>query len=364
MGARGTGVRRVQRGKRSVWFIDFQFRDKAGRLQRYRHDATVQTSTAAHAEASRLMHLAATTGSVVDETPPAITFKAFVDGTWSTVFAPRLRPATRGRYLDLMKQAGFAEHFDHLRLDQIDGMTVRQFSAQLAIRGIQARAHLSLVSSVLRAAVDAGELARAPELPRLPKGSKRLPDCPDDEEVEAMLAVATGWLRTAIALAIYAGMRSGEVRALEVRDVDLRRGRIKICRAFSADEVLTPKDDEERSVPIAPPLRSILEQACKGKLPLARLVVNGRGETPSRQKVWNTFDALLERTELRHRSFHQLRHYFCSALLDRGVNLMAVKDAAGHSDIKTTQRYLHKLHSLEQVWQQRGNETDAATGNS
>jgi integrase len=36
-----------------------------------------------------------------------------------------------------------------------------------------------------------------------------------------MLTHARGWLRTAIALAALAGLRMGEVRALDVRDVDV-----------------------------------------------------------------------------------------------------------------------------------------------
>lgn len=353
MGARGTGVRKERRRGRLVWLIDFTYRDKAGRQQRYRHDATVQTSTAAHAESSRLMHMAATTGSVVDETPPAITFAAFVaeGGKWRELYLAKCRAETRKRYKGLLSQS-ILDHFGPMPLDQIDAMAVRQFAAKLAARPrkVQARPHLSLVSAILKAAVEAGELARMPELPKLPKGSKKLPSCPDDAEVQAILAVASGWLRVAVALACYAGMRSGEVRALEVQDVDLRRGRILIRRAYSDAEIVTPKNDEERSVPIAPPLRSILEQACKGKLPRARVIVNRDGATPSRQHVWDDLASLLKSKQLRHRSFHSLRHYFCSALLDRGVNLMAVKEAAGHADLKTTQRYLHGLRSLDSVW--------------
>jgi integrase len=354
MGARSSGARKERRRGRLVWIIDFTYRDKAGRTQRYRHDAAVQTATAARAEAARLMFLAATTGSVVDETPPCITFDAFVaeDGLWRKLYLPKLRPATRGRYLDLLGQ-GILEHFGQLRLDQVDAMTVRSYAAKLASRkpkAIQARPHLSLVSAILKAAHECGELRELPELPPLPRGSQKLPDCPDDTEIEAILAVASGWLRIAIALSCYAGLRSGEVRALEVRDVDLRRGRLLIRRSISATEVVLPKNGKERSVPIAPPLRPILEAAIKGKLPLARVIVNQAGTTPKRQDLWNDLDALLERNKLRHRSFHSIRHYWCSALLDRGVSLMAVKEGAGHSDLKTTQRYLHNLKTLDKVW--------------
>jgi integrase len=47
-----------------------------------------------------------------------------------------------------------------------------------------------------------------------------------------MLGKAGGWLRIAITLAAFAGLRQGEMRALEVRDVDLKSGVINSVGRF------------------------------------------------------------------------------------------------------------------------------------
>ena len=104
---------------------------------------------------------------------------------------------------------------------------------------------------------------------------------------------ATGWLKVAAALAAYAGMRSGEVRAFEVRDIDFEKNRIIIRRAMS-EKAQKDTKDHERSVPVAGPLLPILKEAAKDKLPKARVVVTKAGTTPSRQKVWYRLTALLE----------------------------------------------------------------------
>jgi site-specific recombinase XerD len=39
--------------------------------------------------------------------------------------------------------------------------------------------------------------------------------------------------------------------------------------------------------------------------------------------------------------FHDLRHDFCSKLVQKGADLYSVAGLAGHKDIKTTQRYAH-----------------------
>ena len=86
------------------------------------------------------------------------------------------------------------------------------------------------------------------ELPPLPKPSRKLPNAPELPHVERMLVEADGWAKSAIGLSVYAGLRMGEARALEVRDVDIKRGHILVRHALSADEVLPPKSGHERVV--------------------------------------------------------------------------------------------------------------------
>ena len=51
--------------------------------------------------------------------------------------------------------------------------------------------------------------------------------------------------------------------------------------------------------------------------------------------------------------FYDLRHDFCSKLVQNGADLYSVASLAGHKDIKTTQRYAHlspeKLRSTIQI---------------
>jgi integrase len=204
------------------------------------------------------------------------------------------------------------------------------------------RAHFDFVCSLLRSAVELGDLKAMPgSLPPRPRRPRKLPDCPSLEEIHAVLQVARGWVRTAIALGIFAGLRSGEIRALVVADVDLVVGSIHVRRAMSCDQEGNTKGDSDRIVPIVPELASVLEQACRGKLPMARVVVNAKGKTPRRQAVWDALDRLQKRAGLRHRSVHALRHGFCTHLLRRGIDAESVRTLAGHTNLATTERYLH-----------------------
>ena len=100
---------------------------------------------------------------------------------------------------------------------------------------------ITLVRTVLRAAHESGCLDEMPAVPSGPSSvSRKLPSAPSSEDVEVMLR-GPGWLGVAIALAALAGMRMGEVRALEVRDIEFDQRHIVIRRAMSEDRSLTPK---------------------------------------------------------------------------------------------------------------------------
>lgn len=340
MGARSDGVRRAKRAGKPVWVIDFRYVDKDGREQRFRRDARVQSAEGARSEARMRMQLAFETGSP-EPRAGAPTFAEFVETKFRPLhLAVKCRPATIERYEYLLQQ-GILEAFGDIRLDASFLAPTRAYVARLVARGVQPRPHVSFVRCVLRSAFELGVLERLPDMPPLPKAGRKLPDAPSKEHVATLLANAHDWLRPAIALAAYAGLRAGEVRALEVRDVDLVNDRILVRRAFSGDEVLTPKSSHERVVPLLPELRELLMPALRSKLPNARVVLTRNGTTPRRTHVLTALKHLEKKLDARAWSFHALRHFFISELVRRGVSVEVVRILAGHAKLDVTQRYVH-----------------------
>jgi integrase len=347
MGAKNvTGVRRVIRGGKPRLVIDFRYTNKEGVRTRFKRDAGVQSLAAAQAEAKRLMARATETGEVeqppapAEASPLAVTFEEFVVGPFERLFMPSYRLATATRYRGLLRQSIMAR-FRSLRLDRINIGHIREYAAEIQRRGHQTKPFIAYLRTILRAAVDSGHLDKLPDFPAgLMRSSHKLPDAPSSTEVEAMLT-ASGWLGVAIALAALAGMRCGEVRAIEVRDVDFEGGRVLVRRALSEDVSLTTKSGRERVVPLVPELEARLREAMKGKLPRARIVVWPDGVTPRRQEVLYQFWKHLKKRSLRRWSFHSLRHHFISELVRRGASPEAVRVLAGHSKLEMTQRYAH-----------------------
>jgi integrase len=161
-------------------------------------------------------------------------------------------------------------------------------------------------------------------------------------EIQELIASSSGWIRIALGLGVYAGLRSGEIRALRVGDIDLDAGILRVVRTLSGDEEEQPKGDKERIVPVAPQLAEILRGAIEGKKADERVVLTGRGTTPCRQHVLSRFVELQVRAGARKKwSVHALRHAFCSHLVRVGIGVEAVRALAGHSSIRVTNRYVH-----------------------
>ena len=53
--------------------------------------------------------------------------------------------------------------------------------------------------------------------------------------------------------------------------------------------------------------------------------------------------------DVRPLRFHDLRHTFGSLLAAKGVDLVTIKEAMGHSALSTTSRYLHARPASEQA---------------
>lgn len=119
-----------------------------------------------------------------------------------------------------------------------------------------------------------------------------------------------------IILAAYSGMRRGEL-------FGLKKQSFKDSRIILDNKT---KSKRPRSIPIPKHVHFI----CK-RLPLK--------VTPDMLR--NHFNAAKKLVGLDHIRFHDLRHTYCSWLVQNGVGLPVIKELAGHTTITTTMRYAH-----------------------
>jgi integrase len=155
-----------------------------------------------------------------------------------------------------------------------------------------------------------------------------------------------------IRVAAYAGLRRGELVALRWRDVDFAGSALTVARAMSAGVESTTKSGRVRRVPLADQAAAALDRVSR----------RDNFTSPDDFVFCNAFGRSLDGSALRRRyrraqvaagvrplRFHDLRHTFGSLLAAKGVDVVTIQKAMGHSALATTSRYLHARPASEQA---------------
>ena len=192
-----------------------------------------------------------------------------------------------------------------------------------------------------------------------PKAPKRLPKAISIHDVERLLSAASvgetpAALRDrAIMEVLYgAGARISEAVGLDVDDVDLENGSVRLL-GKGGKERLVPLGRYAREAVTAYTVRARPTMAVKGKGTPA-LFLNQRGGRLSRQSAWTAIHAAADRAGLGATvSPHTLRHSFATHLLDGGADVRVVQELLGHASVTTTQIYtMVTVQRLREVYAQ------------
>ncbi len=249
--------------------------------------------------------------------------------------------------------AVFVDFAERLHLDapgQVTRRHVRRWVAQLATRDLAASTIARRVAAVRRyygwlqrrGFVDADPTVGL----RAPSGGSRLPRVLRHDELDVLLDAPPAAVDddpphrrirddAVLELLYGSGLRVAEVCGLDVDDLDLAAGTVRVLG----------KRSKWRQVPLTPgavdALGAWLEQGrdvlVGAETPPDAVFLNLRG----RRLGPRDCRRLLDRRALEPTHPHALRHTFATHLLDGGADLRAVQELLGHSDLSTTQRYTH-----------------------
>jgi integrase len=300
-----------------------------------------------------------------------ITLHDFSAGTWlpAQTFSASTREITERRLrLHLWPVLG------DVPLSRLTPSRVQAWVRGLDCSPTYARALLSLLSSILNAAVDDRLIPRNP----CKAGSVRAPK-PEDRKIipwgtERISAIRAALPKRFAAMADCGsglGMRQGEVLALAAEDVDWLRRVIHVRRQVKIVNGKLcfglPKGGKGREVPLPdavglrlsthiadfPPVQVTLPWDRPGAMSVtAELLFATDDHRAINRHTWNNaWRAALRAAGVPagHDSatgFHQLRHHFASSLLAGGVDIRALAEYLGHhSAAFTLSTYTHLMPS-------------------
>jgi integrase len=156
-------------------------------------------------------------------------------------------------------------------------------------------------------------------------------------EIEAILKALPEQGQNLIQFAIWTGLRTSELIALEWGDVDWNAGLIRVRRATVNKQTKQPKTKAgERDVKLFPPALDAL----KGQKPFTFLADGRVFYNPRTNEPWETdgqirktlWQSALKKAGVFYRNPYQTRHTYASTLLSAGENPLWVAQQMGHKD--------------------------------
>jgi len=167
---------------------------------------------------------------------------------------------------------------------------------------------------------------------------KKLPVVLSREEVQLLLKTPKLLKhRVMLGLLYGCGLRCGEVRNLQVKDLDFDRKMLHIRQG---------KGRKDRYVPLCDLLIRGLKKYLDAEKPIT-WCFNGNDKEGKpvalspRGVQWVVKQARQRSGIKKEVTTHVLRHTYATHLLEMGLDIMTLKDLLGHVDIQTTLVYLH-----------------------
>ena len=271
-----------------------------------------------------------------------------------------LKPTTLARYVGIVRTHVIPK-WDRVKLGNVAHSDVQAWITELAGSNSPATVHKihRVLSLILEMAVKDGRLARnvatGVNLPRLRKPEHRYLTHDQVDE----LAVATGYppdpskhssmdtrtnetYRLVVLFLAYTGVRFGEMAALRLSRLDLRRKRAVIAESVTPVQGQglvwgTPKTHQRREVPIPRFLAAELAEHVRDKRPDDLVFPGIRNGQPLRVSTFRAaFTAAAKVIGVPDLHPHQLRHTAASLAIASGADIKVVQQMLGHSSATMT----------------------------
>lgn len=200
--------------------------------------------------------------------------------------------------------------------------------------------HLASIRCLFEYLLNNGKIKSDPTLNlRPPRKEKKSPLILTEDEIDRLLNIPDvskekGSRDKALLEVLYAsGLRVSEIKSLNIEDIDLKEGTIKLYQ-----------DDSSRVVPMGKialeSLSNYLSNYRKDSSKDEPVFINYTGERLTRQGLWKIIKGYAKELSIKKSITPQvLRNSFAVHLLRKGADIKTVQGILGHSDVASTQVY-------------------------
>ena len=326
--------------RNNSWYVDFRFGRK-----RYRKKSPTNTRAGTEMyEASLRQKLARGEPlEEVEEKPKAqIPVLSEFYKTWMTSYSEtNNKPSTIISKRSIFEH-GLLPYFGNRLLDDIGTKDIEGYKAYKLKEGLKNKTinnHISCLGTCLKIAADWEVINNLPKIKLLKVPPPQTTFLTEDECKALLSTVGDNIYHDMIFTVLRTGLRLGELIALKWSDLDFNNQTMKVQRSITVGIEGSTKSNKVRQIPILDTLINVLLLREKnGEYVFPRDDGSPMSQSQSEKQLKKFFYQAGIKKNI---SWHGLRHTFASHMANNNVNVQVIKELLGHSDIKTTMRYVH-----------------------
>lgn len=273
---------------------------------------------------------------------------------WLASITLTVKKSTFQKYESLIRNHITAEPIGKIQIRFLSGKSVNDYAA-CKLEILSAKSVNDILSIINSSLSYAEEIYNIPKIKfryvKEPVKEMRVLSAFEQQKLETYLRRNMDVFKFGVLLALYTGIRVGELCALQWDDV--KRNEIVISKTLhrikgdkgTILEVTEPKTrTSNRIVPLPPFFIPTVEQfRSRGAVLKTQSI-----KVAEPRLMQHKFEKYIKECGLPKTNFHALRHTFATRCVEAGFDIKSLSEILGHTDVKTTlNKYVHSSFELK-----------------
>lgn len=183
----------------------------------------------------------------------------------------------------------------------------------------------------------------------------------EQAKLEQFCFVSDGFIELGILVALYGGLRIGEICALQWGDINFAEGTVSVSKTIIRIRNLIPDSSKKTRIVIGHPKTTssirlvplpsfILNHIKKHCGECEEYLLTGTRAFMEPRICLDKYKKILRRAGIQDYTFHALRHTFATRCVESDFDIKSLSEILGHANVSTTlQRYVHPSLELKKT---------------